>query len=177
MIQDCLGEAAGEGVTITFDSATPFLLAGVYREAYGYPILDRNELRVPIAKLPFDERFVGSDAPLPIGSPIANRLTLGDLNCRRGATPWDSVSDVCIAMHNVWMMSHAVELAVSRLRLGGGWSSYLLPDHILVMAEIIREAFRQNNRVNFLKANSRELDQLAKKGRGTKLLNAFYLAR
>jgi hypothetical protein len=177
VIQDCLREILGEAITISFDSATSFLLAGVYREAYGYPVMNRDELRVPCARLPFDECFVGSDLPLPISSPVADRLTLGDLNHKRGPTPWDGVSDVCIAMHNVWMMSHSIDLAVSRLRMGRGWSSYWLPDHILVMAEIIREAFRQTNRVDFLKANARDLDQLAKKGRSTKLLNVFYQAR
>ncbi|WP_108459700.1 hypothetical protein [Devosia naphthalenivorans] len=173
VIQDCLRDILGPGVMVTFDSATPFLLAGRYRRAYDRPILTEKELRVPVFAMPEDDRLLRSDHPWPVSSPVADRFTLGDLNTKPGNNPWDRASDTILALHNIWIMSHAVAVAINRLRLPYGWGRCCLPNSIVTMAEIIREAFRTAS-VSFVRKHAPELDQLARRGRNTTLSDVFY---
>jgi hypothetical protein len=174
VIQDCLRDVLGPGVVVTFDSATPFLLAGRYKRAYDRPILLEKELRVPVVAVPEDNRLLGSDHPWPVCSPVADRFTLGDLNVRSGDTPWDAASDAALALHNIWMMSHAISLAVNRLRLPHGWARCGLPNYIISIAEIIREIFHTSAPMDFIRRHKRDLDLLARKGRNTMLTDVFY---
>ena len=177
VLQDCLRQQLGNDLTVTFDSATPFLLAGRYGRAYDSPSLTRDELRVPVSSMPFDDRFVGSCAPWPVTSPIADRLTLGDLNVKKGRVPWDTVSSVALSMHNAWVMHHAIALSVNRLRLHDGWSRCWLPDRIVAMAQLIRDAFAHHSPYDFVEVHARELDQLSHKSRNTSLLEVFLESR
>jgi hypothetical protein len=115
-IQKGLRETVNPNLRISFDSSSPFQDAAI-RESYNaIPSFgfDRKNW-VFIRELVQQGRpHVGSAEPLPFKSPIADKLTLGDLNVRGGMyTPkqFDSLSHSFIANHNIWTYLETFRIA------------------------------------------------------------------
>lgn len=172
-VQDGLRETIDPAISVSFDSATPFLLAGKYKKAVGTPSLTRQKLYVPVMPMPNGNRYVGSDLPWPCKSPFADRLTLGDLSVHLNdpKTAWDSYSHVLLAAHNVWILSSAIAEANRRLRLQGGDARSWLPRELVEMTEVIRAVLRSETPMRLVRQHAELLDRLSRKSRSTKLIN------
>ncbi|MCB8837016.1 hypothetical protein [Aurantimonas sp. VKM B-3413] len=171
-VQDGLRETLAEDVLVSFDNATPFLLAGQYKKALGGASLTRQKLHVPVMPMPHGEDYVGSDMPWPCSSPFADRLTLGDLNVRRGhrQTTWDAYSHVLLAAHNVWVLCAAIAEANRRLRLFEGDAVSWLPGDLVEMTQVIREIFRSERPATLIDRNAALLDHLGSRSSNTTMI-------
>lgn len=100
--------------TISFDSSTPFLLAGRYSKAVGEAVVSRNEIRLPV--------FGPIDAPHHLGShqgfphqsgPLQSQTDFSDycLSARstgEGTTTFDTLSHLMLMAGNVYATIKAV---------------------------------------------------------------------
>lgn len=172
-IQDGLRETVGEGITVSFDNATPFLMAGEFQKALCSPVWPRKSLAVRQVRMPNGPEHVGSEEPWPCSSPIADRLTLGDLNVRKrdGRQCWDAVSGALVMAHNTWVLSAAIADANRSLRLGLGAALGRLPSHVVEIAELVREVLRSENPGRLITQHKRLLDSLSSKSRNTRLID------
>jgi hypothetical protein len=170
-LQDGLRETLGPGINVTFDSSTPFRIAGLYQEAFAEIALKPRGMHLPICRMPDAPRYLDSPIPWPCSSPIANRLTVGDLNVKSGTrTCWDRLSYALLAAHNVWMLSHAIALVNHRMRLSEADSRLWLPEHLIDVIHKIREVLRSEAPMTLIERWAGDLDQLARHARDSKLL-------
>jgi hypothetical protein len=171
-IQDGLRAVVDENILVSFDSATPFLLAGRYKRAVGSVVLDTNRLTLPYMRMPSHGAFVGSAHRLPISSPVADRLTIGDL-CHHATgreSTWDEVSHALVAAHNVWAQNYAIAEANRRLRLPLGEALAVLPARIIRLTEVIREILSSERPMTVIRQHQPLLDSLSHKSRGCQLV-------
>jgi hypothetical protein len=174
-IQDALRATSGEAIAVSFDNATPFILAGKFKRALGAPTLTRRGLSVPTHDMPYGLAYVGSDLPWPCSSPFADKLTLGDLNVRGvGArSHWDALSHVMLAAHNVWALSSAIAETNRRFRLARGDALGWLPSKLLELASIVREILRSEEPMKLISRHRALLDSLSHRSRNTTLIDAI----
>jgi hypothetical protein len=160
---------------VSFDSATPFIMAGEYKRGFGPPTLNRREMRMNIDQMPIGDHFVGSDLPWPVSSPFADRLNLGDLNTRAGhpMSPWDTVSNVLLAIHNVWVMCHTIAKVNHWLALPTPDRNLRLPPRIGELVEVIPKILVSETPYTLIEEHQFLLDMLRHKSRNTKLLEDY----
>jgi hypothetical protein len=171
VVLDGLRETLGPGVNLTFDSSSPFLLAGRYKKAYVDTASGSRRINLRAKKMPDDAQHVGSSTPWPCSSPIGDQLTLGDLNIKRGVrTCWDQLSFALLAAHNVWMLSHSIALINRRLRLPEADRRRWLPKYLFNLTHKIREVLRSETPMTLIERWADDLDQLADRARDSKLL-------
>jgi hypothetical protein len=95
---------------VSYDSASPFQLAGKYQRVVRYPKL-LNQMstwtmsahEAPINPLYANSKVAGH---FPFHSPIGDLLTLDQLNVKGGEfqkRPYDHISDHLLTNHNVWV--------------------------------------------------------------------------
>lgn len=168
-IQDGLREVVGKDILVSFDTATPFLQAGRFQRGLRLPALPQESLSVAGFDMPNGPEYVGSDEPWPCSSPIADRLTLGDLNVRqRGERKcWDKFSHALLTAHNVWVQSAAIAEANRLLRLDPSG----LPASIVEITELVREILRSENPGRLITRHKRLLDSLSSMSSNTRLID------
>jgi hypothetical protein len=175
-LQEGLRETIDDGIEISFDSATPFSNAGIYRKGYRDFVWNRRDLLLPDGKMPSGTEYVGSDAPWPMSGLFADRLTLGDLNRARAPDAkgtWDGISFALLAAHNVWAMSNAIELAIEKSLLPLGEALRFLPASLIQITEVVREILHAEHPMTVIQRHQLLLDSLAHKSRHTKLTEAW----
>jgi hypothetical protein len=108
-VQKALQISANSNLRISYDSASPFQDAGIREMYVELPRFgtDRKNWVMPKDRFPHSRLHLDSKAPLPFNSPIANLLTLGDLNVRDDKSIYterqiDTLSLAFVTNHNVW---------------------------------------------------------------------------
>ena len=146
-IQRAIRADANPKLRVSFDSASPFQEACV-RERYckipGFDV-NRKSWSIPSSKAPQRRKHVGSDSPVPFSSPLADKLTLGDLNVRVGKfekNRFDRFSHLFLMNHNVWVYLQTFKEA-NDLVFTGDRSK--IPIEFGECIDIIEEAFRVEN--------------------------------
>lgn len=170
-LQDGLRETVDGAILVSFDSATPFLMAGGHKKAAKKPILDTCKLSIPYTRLSTSSEHIGSSQPWPSYSPFADRLTMGDLcfHASGRKTTWDQVSLALVAAHNVWVQSFAIAEVNRRLRRPLGQALKELPARIIHITEAIREILASEKPMTLIRQQQTLLDSLSHKSRGTTL--------
>lgn len=128
-IQQVVRETVNPNFTITYDSSSPYRLAGI---GMSYASLNtfgpdlQKEWSIPSASFPLGYGFTndktprplsqswGKHLPKPLLSPIAQQLTLQDINVRGGKMDirtLDGFGDEFITNHNVWVYVMSTILA------------------------------------------------------------------
>ena len=135
-VQKALRATVNPAVRISFDSASPFALAGKYERVALRPVYSRrpDDWTFKYEDAPQSVKMVGSQAPFPHSSPLGDMLTLGDL-CVNGGDwqrrAYDSISNLLLMNHNVWVFLTAFEeanrlaFAQPRDRLPSQWGECL----------------------------------------------------
>lgn len=160
-IQRALRETTNPKLRISFDSASPFQDAAI-RETYNMMPrfgTDKNNWIFNKARVPQGRPHVGSSEPLPFNSPIADKLTLGDLNVKDGmytARQFDSISLSFIANHNVWTFLQAFKIA-NELVFSGVRSD--VPPIFKETVDMIGHVFKSDNWASALDKEQKLLDQ------------------
>ena len=101
-----------EDFTITYDCASPFI-ATAHGQMYTQHVHRNDRNSYIMDKMIDDKRLSSSKIPLPWNSPVAERMTMGDV-CwykpgdlnklgKEGRTSWDSFSYFLMMAHNVYM--------------------------------------------------------------------------
>ena len=119
-VQRNLRKHVNENMKVTFDCASPFL-ATAYGQAYTQHVHRNNRFSYIMDKAIDDRRLAGSQASWPWGSPVGERMTMGDV-CyykpgdlnklgKEGRTSWDSFSYFLMMGHNVYQHIESVQRA------------------------------------------------------------------
>jgi hypothetical protein len=119
-IKRSLRETVNPDIEVMFDCASPFL-ATANGTLYTQHIHKNDRFMYVMEKAMDDKRLHGSNKPFPWGSPIGERLTLGDV-ChygpgmlnkvgKEGKTSWDSFSYMLLMSHNVYQHIESVQRA------------------------------------------------------------------
>lgn len=118
-IERVLRKHYNPNVNISFDAASPFVAAGGYALAYNYNYFTPGKLTYSMSKGLDDKSLKGSKMAMPFGSPIMERLTVGDIcvmgpndqnkQGKIGKTSWDTTSYALIMAHNVYNHIYAVQ--------------------------------------------------------------------
>jgi len=119
-IKRALREHVNEDIEVMFDCASPFL-ATANGTMYTQHVHKADRFGYVMDKAMDDKRLAGSKQAFPFGSPIGERLTLGDI-ChyapgmlnkvgKEGKTSWDSFSYMLLMSHNVYQHIESVQRA------------------------------------------------------------------
>lgn len=98
---------------ISYDTSSPFRMLR-WRSVYQTIGFDRKSMTLPATKIPDARILVGSPVKFPWPSPLGDRMTLGDINCRAGAnlaSYRDVQGDHYVAHHNLAALCYAVATA------------------------------------------------------------------
>lgn len=115
-IQKAIRSTVNPNLRVSYDSASPFQDAAI-RELYAIPPAfgpSTKDWRMKKKLVPQGPSRVGSNKALPFSSPIADVLTLGDLNVRPGKyqeKQFDVHSLAMIANHNAWVYLNSFQTA------------------------------------------------------------------
>lgn len=103
------------GLSVSFDSSSPFQIAGRNEQACYLPELGTHvsSWKIRMDQSPQGEVFVDSEAAFPYSSPLGQCMTLGDLNVYQGlyqkrrydpiSLPcWSITMSMCISKHLTW---------------------------------------------------------------------------
>ena len=115
-VQRAIQATINPKLRISFDSSSPFQLAAKYEKFVVQPMLgaDPADWKIRDEQMPQARLHVGSSDPLPFSSPIADRLTMGDMCVRDGMfTPrqLDATSLLFLSNHNVWTYLNTFQTA------------------------------------------------------------------
>lgn len=98
---------------ISFDTSTPFRNIR-WRNVYTVPAFSKNGMTMPMVQCPDQRKLVGSSIRFPWPSPLGDRLTLGDICCRKGQnlnSYRDAQSNFYIQHHNLAALCYGINLA------------------------------------------------------------------
>jgi hypothetical protein len=115
-----LREHVNEDIEVMFDCASPFL-ATANGTMYTQHVHKNDRFGYVMDKAMDDKRLAGNTKTFPFGSPIGERMTLGDI-ChyapgmvnkvgKEGKTSWDSFSYMLLMSHNVYQHIESVQRA------------------------------------------------------------------
>ena len=119
-VQRCLREHVNEDMLVTFDCASPFI-ATAHGQMYTQHVHRNNRFSYIMDKAVDNKILAGSTLPCPWTSPIAERMTMGDI-CyykpgdlnklgKEPKTSWDSFSYFLMMAHNLYQHIESVQRA------------------------------------------------------------------
>lgn len=177
-IKRALREHVNSDIDVMFDCASPFL-ATANGSMYTQHVHKSDRFGYVMDKAFDNKALSGSTLPFPFGSPIAERLTLGDV-ChyapgmlnkvgKEGKTSWDSFSYFLLMSHNVYQHIESVQRANAltdtvsktvstnykhwrKLKPGSKeeqFSAYV-PRNIIYMTQFIDQLFRSETPMSML---------------------------
>lgn len=146
-IQKAMRSTVNPDFGISFDSSSPFQDASKFESYEVMPTFGAfaKDWAIKKVKIPQSIRHYKSQAPLPFSSPIADLLTLGDLNVngekyRRNRL--DRLSHTFVAHHNIWTYLEAFKRANELMFDGSGAP---VPKLYRDCVEMIDYAFKVEN--------------------------------
>ena len=119
-IKRALRSSVNEDIDVMFDCASPFI-ATAMGQIYTQHTHRNNKFGYVMDSAVDTKALAGSDIPFPWGSPVGERLTMGDINWyhpgmlnkngKEGKTSWDSLSYFLQMGHNVYSHIESVQRA------------------------------------------------------------------
>jgi hypothetical protein len=170
-VQRNLREHVNPNMKITYDCASPFI-ATAKGQLYTQHRHDNDCFRYVMTKALDDRRLSDNKAPFAWGSPISERLTIGDVCYYKpgqanklgkvSTTSWDSFSYFLMMAHNVYQHIESVQRANAltdqayalsnldpshwrKVKSGGDEHSQWVPRNVLYMTELVNRVFKSEN--------------------------------
>lgn len=152
---------ANPAIKISFDSSSPFQIAGRNEQACYLPQLGSHvsSWKIRMDRSPQGEVYVGSKDPFPYSTPLGHRMTLGDLNVYQGLYQkrrYDPISLAMLVNHNVYVYLKAFEMANDAAF--GAQGSSEVPRLYRQCIEVIGEAFDRPDWASLLHREKSLLD-------------------
>lgn len=152
-----------EKFTVSFDSASPYMMAGRFQQFAIHPNLtgNINDWVIRHQKLPMGYPVANSKRPQPFPetSPVAGKLSLQDLNPRKGAyavKTTDDLSDEVLCNHNVYVYLNAFRRANEAVFKRSGVAPAALKD----AAKLIESLFAMKDWASELESRKDSLQAL-----------------
>lgn len=159
-LQTELRKTGLDELKISYDTSSPFLMAGKYQRGFTFPKYDKNGFAMSSAEMPIDRANVGSETDFPFLSAIGKRLTIGDICVRnkqsRGNT-WDDLSWMMIANHNLECLLRSIDQAQKLIDLETIDAQKWCPLELLNAQKAIRTVLRSETPFDDITKNARKL--------------------
>lgn len=167
-IQRAIRETVNENFNISYDSATPFVVA-----AKGYVftqnIFEANKKNPRFSyltqKMIETTEAVGSSRPFPFTSLPGKMLTVGDICVRDPkvsgtSTTWDSSSYVLLGWHNLYRQIDAIQEALRIYDMPSSQVNCFIPENLLRFKDLCSEIFRSERPFDLINKNKKMLHTL-----------------
>lgn len=112
-LQRAINEHINPKLRISYDTSTPFRNLR-WSHVYSVPVFNKLGMTLPPVDCPDARRFVGSPLKFPWPSPLGDKMTLGDINVRKGVnlkSYRDQQSNWYLQHHNLASLCYGVALA------------------------------------------------------------------
>ena len=174
-----LRSSVNEDIEVMFDAASPFI-ATAMAQVYTQHVHRNDKFGYVMERFVDDKRLSGSDANFPWGSPVGDRLTMGDINWyspgmlnkngKEGKTAWDSFSYMLLMSHNVYQHIESVQRAnalvdIANTTIDVDWRHWtkatakdakslqldmFVPRNVIYVTKFIEELFRSETPMQML---------------------------
>ena len=155
-----------EHFTVSFDSATPYLMAGRFQQYAIPPKItdDINDwvLRHQLLPMGFPVANAKSTQPFPQSSPVASKMSLQDFNPRKAdyaVKTTDDLSDEVLCNHNVYVYLQAFREGNDAVFKRGG----VAPPELKDAAKFIESLFAMKDWESALDAHKDSLQSILKR--------------
>lgn len=119
-VKRALRDTVNEDIEVMYDCASPFI-ATAMGQAYTQHVHRNDRFGYVMERAVDDKKLAGSSIPFPWSSPVADRLTMGDIcwykpgmlnkNGKESKTAWDSLTYLLLMSHNVYQHIESVQRA------------------------------------------------------------------
>ena len=168
-IQRGLRASTNPNLRVSFDSASPNILAGKFEQVAKYPKFTSKEdswvvsaVRVPNAKVYVDS---GDKYPFPFQSPIGDKLKLSHINVKNkrfSNVRFDEVSQTLLTHHNTYVYVRAMLEANELAFLDKADAQQFVPQNLLNCLHLIEELLSSKKWKTKLTANKKLFDAVDK---------------
>lgn len=178
-VKRALRKNVNEDIEVMYDCASPFI-ATAMGQMYTQHVHRNDKFGYVMESAVDDKRLSGSDINFPWGSPVGDRLTMGDLNWykpgmlnkngKEGKTAWDSFTYMLLMSHNVYQHIESVQRAnaltdSANARIGADWRHWhkanaknakglqldpFVPRNVLFMVDFIEKLFESETPMQML---------------------------
>lgn len=152
-IQRGLRASTNPNLRISYDSASPNILAGKFEQIAKYPKLTKKEdswvvsaYRVPSAKVYVDS---GDKYPFPYPSPLGDKLMLSHINVKQkkfSNVHLDEVSQALLTHHNTWVYVRAMLEANDLAFLDKAEAQQYVPPNLLNFLHLTEELLSSSSK-------------------------------
>ena len=112
------------------------------------------------ARMPVDRKNVGSSKRFPFSSSIGDKLTLGDLCVKNEMfqdSPWDGLSSMLVANHNLETLLTSIQTAHRLHELESSDAEKFCPVRLIRAREAIEEVFESETPLDVIADNRKTL--------------------
>jgi hypothetical protein len=178
-VKRALRKHVNEDMEVMYDCASPFI-ATAMGQVYTQHVHRNDKFGYVMESAVDDKRLSGSNINFPWGSPVGERLTMGDLNWykpgmlnkngKEGKTSWDSFTYMLLMSHNVYQHIESVQRAnaltdTARLCVDADWKHWqktntknskilqldsFVPRNVLFMVDLIEKLFESETPMQML---------------------------
>lgn len=152
--------STGSQFTVSYDSSTPFLWAGKYQQYPKSPRLTKNIKTWKFSSVKFPVGYAAATTNakrrFPVGSPLSNLLTLGDMNpdtSPYAAHTFQTFSGHALGNHNVYVFLRAMIDANKKTFLDQS-----VPQELADMIGLIEKLFLCENWSSLLKKKGTKVE-------------------
>jgi hypothetical protein len=168
-IQRGLRKSTNPNLRISFDSASPNILAGKFEQLAVYPKFTKKEdswvvsaVRCPSAKIYVDSK---DEFAFPFPSPLGDKLKLSHLNVKYDKysnVRFDAVTQAFLTHHNTWVYVRAMLEANELAFLDRADAEQFVPQNLLACLHLIEELMCVKNWKTRITNNKRLFDAVDK---------------
>ena len=167
-IQRAIRKTINEDFTISYDSASPFVVASkghVYTQNAFEGGKKNPRFSYVTHKMIECLEAVGSDKPFPFASAPGRLLTLGDICVRDPAitgtaTTWDSFSYVLLMWHNLYRQIDAIQEALRIYDMPSKQVISFIPSDILEFKDLCPEIFTSEKPFDLIEKHRKMLHKI-----------------
>ena len=159
-VQRGLRAKSNNHIRVSYDSASPTLLSGVYQQVANYPNYTANADTwvVRAARCPQFAKYASSTHPFPFMSPLGDRMSLSHLNVRAekyNPKHFDEISHHLLTNHNTWVYVRSFAEANDLAYMDRHDALQFVPSSLLDVKEFIEDVLQQERWERSLKKNAK----------------------
>lgn len=174
VLQKVMRRHVNEKLQLSYDSASPFLMAAFGSSYYNYEV-NKKELTMKATKTPKAKDLVGYDGRWPWFSPVGNKYKIDDFVDAEAKHTWTLRGYLFQMYNNTYQICKALQEAQNILLLPGGELNQYIPENILKLEEVLEKIFTSETPHDIINANQELLNNAISKSQGNEFHSGFFV--